>query len=179
MIGLLTARAEIESLGKLTEKDDILPIEFEQNNQEVSFIIKKDEFINKLIEKSKIFAVNIPEQEIDTDLCKHHEGEFEDKFKLCGFEKVKDALEFLNRNKEWGDIIFGNTIPTKGTVSSFKKMNNTSATQLIANPAEATTRGSTRSESRPEIGAKIAITTGCAIRTKPAVCGENPFVYCK
>ncbi len=41
--------------------------------------------------------------------------------KLCGFENVKDALEFLKENKQWGNIIFGNNIPSEGTVSSFKK----------------------------------------------------------
>jgi len=41
--------------------------------------------------------------------------------KLCGFEKVKDALTFLNKNKEWEDIIFEDNIPSGGTISSFKK----------------------------------------------------------
>ncbi len=41
--------------------------------------------------------------------------------KLYGFGNVKDALEFLKENKQWSNIIFGNNIPSQGTVSSFKK----------------------------------------------------------
>jgi hypothetical protein len=41
--------------------------------------------------------------------------------KLCGFENVKGTLEFLKENKQWSNIIFGNNIPSQGTVSSLKK----------------------------------------------------------
>jgi hypothetical protein len=41
--------------------------------------------------------------------------------KLCGFKKVNAALTFLNKNKHWRTIIFGDKIPSGGTISSFKK----------------------------------------------------------
>jgi hypothetical protein len=41
--------------------------------------------------------------------------------KLCGFKKVNAALTFLNKNKIWRTIIFGDKIPSEGTISSFKK----------------------------------------------------------
>ena len=60
-----------------------------------------------------------------------------------------------------------------------KKTNIKRVAKLNTIPTEATNRGSTLSESRPAIGAKIIWTHGAAIKIKPAVCGENPLIYCK
>ena len=89
MIGLLTARAEIEIFGKIKEKEDILPIEFEREGNNILFRIRKSDFIFRLVKESQVFAINTPRLnfERERDLCKIHEGEFEDKFKLTGFEK--------------------------------------------------------------------------------------------
>ena len=89
MIGLLTARAEIEVFGKITEKEDISPVEFEKKDNNIVFRIRKDDFMFKLIKESEVFAINIPRSNFEKEkrICEIHEGGFEDKFKLTGFEK--------------------------------------------------------------------------------------------
>ncbi len=91
MKALLTSRAEIEIFGKTCEKDDIIPVEFNQENSSVSFSLRKTEFIKRLVEKSKVFAVNMPVFlfEKESDICERHEGEFEDKFWLAGLQKTE------------------------------------------------------------------------------------------
>lgn len=89
MNGFVTSRADIEIFGKTREREDIIPVEFEEDLSNISFIIKKTEFLYALIKKSGIFAVNILKSgfEKERDLCLMNEGRFTDKFKLAGFEK--------------------------------------------------------------------------------------------
>ncbi|MEK6887221.1 MAG: flavin reductase family protein [Nanoarchaeota archaeon] len=91
MKGLLTSRAEVEIFGKIYEKEDIIPVEFEKINNEVKFNLKQTNFIHKLISKSQNFAVNIPrlDFEKDSDICEMNEGEFIDKFKLIDLKKLE------------------------------------------------------------------------------------------
>ena len=128
MKGLLTSRAEIEIFGKIYEKEDIIPVEFERTENDVNFQIKKDEFIYKLISKSQNFAVNIPrlDFEKDSDTCEMNEGEFIDKFKLIDLKKLEcDTVDCscLGRStvfectmiKENKDMIFGRVIKERDT----------------------------------------------------------------
>lgn len=91
MIGFLTSRAEIETFGRINENEDIIPVEFEVSEKEISFRIKKSEFIYSLIQKSKVFAICVPmfsaaKQEF---ICSTHHGRFEDKFKLANLDKIE------------------------------------------------------------------------------------------
>lgn len=90
MNGFLISRSEIETFGRIEEKEDISAVEFDVA-EEISFRIKKNDFIYSLIEKSRIFSVCVPmfsaaKQEF---ICSTHEGRFEDKFKLCNFIKLE------------------------------------------------------------------------------------------
>ncbi len=61
----------------------------------------------------------------------------------------------------------------------FRKTSITSPAVVAAMPAEATRRGSTRSERLPAIGEQMTMTTGCATRIRPACSGEKPLMYCR
>ena len=84
---LLTSRADIEFFGRTTEKEDIAPVDYEN----LSFTVKKTDFIYRLIKMSKVFAVNIPRMLFDkeSDLCEMNEGAFTDKFKLTGLKRLE------------------------------------------------------------------------------------------
>lgn len=125
---LLTSRAEIEIFGKTYEKEDIVPVEFEKENDEVKLQLKKDEFIHKLISKSQNFAVNIPrlDFEKDADICEMNEGEFTDKFKLIDSKKLecdtvdcacleKSTVYECTLLKEDKDLITGKVIKERNT----------------------------------------------------------------
>ncbi len=90
MNGLLTSRAEIELFGKKYEKEDIVPVDFEQD-EFVSFKLNKNSSIYKMINKSKVFAISIPIFDFtkQADICDMHEGMFEEKFKLSGLYKIE------------------------------------------------------------------------------------------
>lgn len=90
MKALLSSRAEVEIFGKTYEKEDIIPVEFDKENDEIKFQLK-DDFIHKLISKSQNFAINIPrlDFEKDADICEMNEGEFIDKFKLIDLKKIE------------------------------------------------------------------------------------------
>ncbi len=64
-------------------------------------------------------------------------------------------------------------------VVAVKKMKGARPTVVIPMPIEATTRGSTLSESRPATGDTAACTMGCATRMTPAISGLNPRTLCK
>ena len=87
MIALLTARASVIILGKETEKEDIVLIDFEQNDL-ITFSLRKTEFANQLLLVSNMCAINILNAtERQKDCCEIHEGRFTDKFNTCGFKK--------------------------------------------------------------------------------------------
>lgn len=132
MIGFLTSRAEIETFGRVEEKEDIIPVEYEVSEKEITFKIKKSEFIYSLIGKAKVFAISVPmfsaaKQEF---ICSTHHGRFEDKFKLAGFDKIEcDTIdcpaigksqvyecEFLKEQPEKdGALISGRILTAKNT----------------------------------------------------------------
>ena len=91
MNSLATSRADIEIFGKVQEKEDIVPVDFEIIDNNISFSIKKTDFIYKLIKKSGVFAVNIPRTSFmkESDLCLINEGQVVDKFKLTGLQKIE------------------------------------------------------------------------------------------
>ncbi|HIH39695.1 TPA: flavin reductase family protein [Candidatus Woesearchaeota archaeon] len=96
MKGLLTSRTELEIFGKIYEKEDIIPVEFDKEENNVKFKLKQNEFMHKLISKSQNFAINIPrlDFEKEADICEMNEGEFTDKFSLVDLEKLEcDAID--------------------------------------------------------------------------------------
>ncbi len=89
MIGLITARASIEILGKTAEKEDMIPVEFEETAKTITFKLKATNFTYRLIKQSLVFAINIPKRPFGREaiISELHEGMFEDKFKLTNLEK--------------------------------------------------------------------------------------------
>jgi flavin reductase (DIM6/NTAB) family NADH-FMN oxidoreductase RutF len=129
MIGFLTTRAFVELFGRGSEKEDIIPVEF-THTELVSFTLKKTDSAYRFIQKSQVFAVNIPHRNTDKEeyLCETHEGLVEDKFVLTGFKKaecntidcpaIKDmtVLEcsyVKEEQKENRITVFGRVVTTK------------------------------------------------------------------
>lgn len=90
MLSFITSRANIELFDRLTEKEDITPLEVSLTDSECILKIKKTDFAYRLIKKSKVFACNTFFYQKDKEqvICESNEGEFIDKFKLCGFERI-------------------------------------------------------------------------------------------
>ena len=85
MIGFLTARAPVTFFGKTEDKEDIALIEF----NDASFELKKTDFVLRLINTSKVFAINVVHTatEKQKDACEQYEGAFINKFDKTGFVK--------------------------------------------------------------------------------------------
>ena len=108
---MVTSEAEVENMGRTQEKQNIftlawhIPLSFEPLMYGIA--VGKERFSYKLIDKSKVFAVNFMsvEHEKQALFCGRHPGQNIDKFKETGFTpiecdkihcpRIKEALAWL------------------------------------------------------------------------------------
>ena len=94
-VALISTKAKVSVLGRETEKENLMTCDWHMPVSKepalYAFAIKKSRYTYKLIEKSKIFVVNIlPYPKKDAaEFCGTKSGEFIDKFKESGLTKIE------------------------------------------------------------------------------------------